>query len=130
MQGNITNNADVILSTKVRNIETVCKMLDTQGEIVRKMLKEGMDSDSKAIQNLQDNTMETRTYLRCAINALFINNFLVQLIKHIVNFYYELFTFIPEQLKISKNVPIKHNVNTKNDIVFLSITGDKMTVHD
>ncbi|MGN0017942.1 MAG: hypothetical protein ACI37S_02765 [Candidatus Gastranaerophilaceae bacterium] len=49
---NILANADTILSNKVRNIETVCKMLDTQGEIVRKMLKEGMDSDSKAIQNL------------------------------------------------------------------------------
>ena len=49
---NILSNADTILSNKVRNIETVCKMLDTQGEIVRKMLKEGMDSDSKAIGNL------------------------------------------------------------------------------
>ncbi|MBQ3310740.1 hypothetical protein IJG72_01550 [bacterium] len=49
---NILANADTILSNKVRNIETVCKMLDTQGEIVRKMLKEGMDSDSKAIGNL------------------------------------------------------------------------------
>ena len=52
ISGNITNNADVILSTKVRNIETVCKMLDTQGEVVRKMLKEQLDGDSKAIQNL------------------------------------------------------------------------------
>ena len=50
--GNITTNADTILSTKVRNIETVCKMLDTQGDIAKKMLKEGIDSDSKAIQNL------------------------------------------------------------------------------
>jgi len=50
--GNITTNADAILSTKVRNIETVCKMLDTQGDIAKKMLKEGIDSDSKAIQNL------------------------------------------------------------------------------
>lgn len=50
--GNITANADVILSTKVRNIETVCKMLDTQGDVAKKMLKEGIDSDSKAIQNL------------------------------------------------------------------------------
>ena len=49
---NILANADTILSNKVRNIETVCKMLDTQGEIVRKMLKESIDSDSKAIQNL------------------------------------------------------------------------------
>lgn len=52
VSANILANADTILSNKVRNIETVCKMLDTQGEIVRKMLKEGMDSDSKAIQNL------------------------------------------------------------------------------
>ena len=52
ISANILSNADTILSNKVRNIETVCKMLDTQGEIVRKMLKEGMDSDSKAIQNL------------------------------------------------------------------------------
>ena len=50
--GNITANADVILSTKVRNIETVCKMLDTQGDVAKKMLKEGIESDSKAIQNL------------------------------------------------------------------------------
>ena len=50
--GNITSNADTILSTKVRNIETVCKMLDTQGDVAKKMLKEGIDSDSKAIQNL------------------------------------------------------------------------------
>ena len=50
--GNITNSADVILSTKVRNIETVCKMLDTQGDVAKKMLKEGIDGDSKAIQNL------------------------------------------------------------------------------
>ena len=49
---NITANADVILSNKVRNIETVCKMLDTQGDVVKKMLKESIDGDSKAIQNL------------------------------------------------------------------------------
>lgn len=50
--GKITSNADVILSNKVRNIETVCKMLDTQGDVVKKMLKESIDGDSKAIQNL------------------------------------------------------------------------------
>lgn len=48
----VTNNADVILTNKVRNIETVCKMLDTQGDVVKKMLKEQIDGDSKAIQNL------------------------------------------------------------------------------
>lgn len=50
--GNITANADTILSNKVRNIETVCKMLDTQGDVVKKMLKESIDGDSKAIQNM------------------------------------------------------------------------------
>lgn len=50
--GNITANADTILSNKVRNIETVCKMLDTQGDVVKKMLKESIEGDSKAIQNL------------------------------------------------------------------------------
>lgn len=48
----VTANADTVLSNKVKNIETVCKMLDTQGDVVKKMLKESIDSDSKAIQNL------------------------------------------------------------------------------
>jgi len=50
--GNVTANADTILSNKVRNIETVCKMLDTQGDVVKKMLKESIEGDSKAVQNL------------------------------------------------------------------------------
>ena len=50
--GRVTANANTVLSNKVRNIETVCKMLDTQGDVVKKMLKEQIDSDSKAIQNL------------------------------------------------------------------------------
>lgn len=50
--GRISSNADIILSNKVRNIETVVKMLDTQGDIVKKMLKENIDSDNKAIQNM------------------------------------------------------------------------------
>ena len=49
---NVLSNADTILSQKVANIETVVKMLDTQGEVVRKMLKESIESDSKEIQNL------------------------------------------------------------------------------
>ena len=52
ISGNITANADTILSTKVRNIETVVKMLDTQGDVAKKMLKEGIDSNQKAIQNM------------------------------------------------------------------------------
>ncbi len=50
--GNITNNADVILEDKVRNIETICKMLDTQADIVRQTLKSDMESDSKMIDDL------------------------------------------------------------------------------
>ena len=50
--GNITNNADVILEDKVRNIETICKMLDTQADIVRQTLKSGMESDSKLVDDL------------------------------------------------------------------------------
>lgn len=50
--GKIVSNADTILSNKVKNIEAVCKMLDTQGDVVKKMLKEGIDSNSKAIQNM------------------------------------------------------------------------------
>lgn len=52
IQGRILNNADNILSQKIKNIETVCKQLDTQTDILRKALKEGLDGDGKAIQNL------------------------------------------------------------------------------
>ncbi len=52
VSSNIVSNADTILSQKVANIETVCKMLDTQGDIVRKMLKEDIESASKDIQDL------------------------------------------------------------------------------
>lgn len=52
VSGRIQSNADVILSNKVKNIETVVKMLDTQGDIVKKMLKESIDADSKSVQNL------------------------------------------------------------------------------
>ena len=50
--GNITNNADVILEDKIRNIETICKMLDTQADIVRQTLKSDMESDSKLVDEL------------------------------------------------------------------------------
>ena len=50
--GTIQNNADVILTNKVKNIETVCKMLDTQSDVVKKMLKDSLESDNKAIQDL------------------------------------------------------------------------------
>ena len=49
---NVLSNADTILSKKVANIETVETMLDTQSDIVRKMLKEDMESKSKEIEKL------------------------------------------------------------------------------
>jgi hypothetical protein len=48
----VLNNADTILSMKVKNIETVVKQLDVEGDIVRKMLKSGLESDSKSIQEM------------------------------------------------------------------------------
>jgi hypothetical protein len=50
--GRILNNADTILSEKVKNIETVVKQLDVQSDVIRKMLKDSIDADSKLIQNL------------------------------------------------------------------------------
>lgn len=50
--GRITTNADAILSDKVRNIETVCKMLDTQAEIVRKTLKDDIEGDKQAVNDI------------------------------------------------------------------------------
>lgn len=49
---NVLTNADTILTQKVANIETVCKMLDTQSDIVRKMLKNDIEGKSKDIQDL------------------------------------------------------------------------------
>lgn len=51
-QGQILNNADTILEGKVLNIETIVQELNTQSDVIRKMLKESVDSDSKALQNL------------------------------------------------------------------------------
>lgn len=51
-QGRILNNADTILSMKVKNIETVVKELDTQGDVIKKMLKNDIDGASKAIQEM------------------------------------------------------------------------------
>jgi len=52
LQRNILNNADTILSMKVKNIETVVKQLDVQGDIVKKMLKTGLEADAKSVQEM------------------------------------------------------------------------------
>ena len=49
---NILSNADTILQNKVKNIETVCKMLDAQNDVVKKMLKDDMDGMKDKIQNM------------------------------------------------------------------------------
>lgn len=48
----ILSNADTILQNKVKNIETVCKMLDAQNDVVKKMLKDDIEGMSDKIQNL------------------------------------------------------------------------------
>ena len=45
-------NADTILSTKVKNLETTVKMLDAQGDVIKKLLKESLEGDKKALQDL------------------------------------------------------------------------------
>ncbi|MCD8024821.1 MAG: hypothetical protein LUE64_04735 [Candidatus Gastranaerophilales bacterium] len=52
LTGRVTTNADTILSNKVRNIETVVKMLDTQADIVRQSLKDSIESDNDAISDI------------------------------------------------------------------------------
>ena len=52
VSANVLSNADTILSQKVANIETVCKMLDTQSDVVKKMLKDDIEGKSKDIESL------------------------------------------------------------------------------
>ncbi len=52
VSSSILNNADVILENKVKNIETVVKMLDAQNDVVKKMLKEDIEGMSDKIDNL------------------------------------------------------------------------------
>ena len=48
----IVNNADTILTNKVKNIETVVKQLNTQQDMLKKMLKDSIEGDGKAIQDM------------------------------------------------------------------------------
>jgi hypothetical protein len=48
----ILNNADVILTTKIKNLETTVKQLEAQQEIVKKLLKDTLDGDKKALDNI------------------------------------------------------------------------------
>jgi hypothetical protein len=48
----ILTNADTTLSAKIKNLETTVKQLDAQGEVLRKLLKESVDGDKKALDNI------------------------------------------------------------------------------
>jgi len=59
------------------------------------------------------------------IYKVFINNVFIKALSWIVNFYYNLFNKIPTALKFEKSMPIEYT-DMKKDIVFLSITGDRI----
>ena len=50
--GRVLVNADTILTMKVKNLETTVKQLDAQKDIIKKMLKSSIESDSKAANDL------------------------------------------------------------------------------
>ena len=50
--GKIQANADTILENKVKNIETVVKMIDVQNDVVKKMLKNEMDGAKESTNNI------------------------------------------------------------------------------
>lgn len=52
VSGRVLVNADTILTNKVKNLETVVKMLEAQEEIVKKLLKDSLEGDKKSLQDL------------------------------------------------------------------------------
>jgi len=48
----VLTNADSILTMKVKNLETTVKQLNAQSDIIKKMLKSSIESDSKAANDL------------------------------------------------------------------------------
>lgn len=48
----ILNNADAILTDKVKNLETTVKQLDAQQDIIKKLIKENMDMDKKLLDTV------------------------------------------------------------------------------
>lgn len=48
----VLTNADSILTMKIKNLETTVKQLDTQGDIIKKMLKNSIEGDSKTVNDL------------------------------------------------------------------------------
>lgn len=48
----ILNNADVILTTKIKNLETTVKQLEAQEDVVTKLMKEQIEGLKKSMDNL------------------------------------------------------------------------------
>ena len=69
--------------------------------------------------------MILRTLIRVILNNIFVNNVIVRTLANCVKFYYNLYKFIPQDLKFKKSMPIKHT-ETKRDVFFLSVTEDKV----
>lgn len=49
---NVLNNADTILTNKVQNLEAISKMLGAQSDVIKKMMKDKIEADSKIAQDL------------------------------------------------------------------------------
>ncbi len=45
-------NADTILTTKIKNLETTVKQFEAQEDILKKLLKESVEGDKKALENI------------------------------------------------------------------------------
>lgn len=69
--------------------------------------------------------MFIRTYLRTLINDIVKNNFIVNLIIKIVNFYKDLWFKTPDSVKFKSNMSMK-GMDKKKIIFFQSVTGDKI----
>ncbi len=52
LSNRVITNADTILTMKIKNLETTVKQLDTQSKVIKKMLKNAIDGDSKAVNDL------------------------------------------------------------------------------
>jgi len=48
----ILNNADTILSSKIKNLETTVKQLEAQEDVIKKLLKDSLEGDKKALDNI------------------------------------------------------------------------------
>ena len=49
---NVLNNADTILTNKVQNLEAVSKMIGAQTDVIKKMMKDKIEADTKIAQDL------------------------------------------------------------------------------